>query len=65
MNWNLFDFMIAFLMLSLLYLGVCGILKGVKTPWKRRISLLIVLIIFVLILGELALGLFGSPFAGS
>jgi len=65
MNWSLFDFIIASFLFGLLFLGIRGVLRSVKTPWKRRFSLLIVLIIFVLIWGELAVGLFGSPFAGN
>jgi len=65
MNWSLFDFIIASFLFGLLFLGIRGVLRRVKTPWKRRFSLLIVLIIFVLIWGELAVGLFGSPFAGN
>lgn len=65
MNWSLFDFIIAFSLFGLLFFFIRGVLRRVKTPWKRRISLLIVLILFVLIWGELAVGLFGSPFAGN
>lgn len=54
----------AFVLFGLLFLGLGGILRVVKTPWKRRFWLLIVLIVFVLIWGELAVGLFGSPLAG-
>lgn len=64
MNWSLFDFIMAFVLFGLLFLGLGGILRVVKTPWKRRFWLLIVLIVFVLIWGELAVGLFGSPLAG-
>ncbi|MBM3919185.1 MAG: hypothetical protein FJ344_06770 [Sphingomonadales bacterium] len=65
MNWSLFDFIIAFILFALLFLGVRGVLRTVRTPWKRRIALLVVLILFALIWGELAVGLFGTPFAGN
>jgi hypothetical protein len=65
MNWSLFDFIIAIILFGLLFLGIWGVLRTVKSPWKRRIAFLIVVMIFILIWGELAVGLFGTPFAGN
>ena len=64
-NWSLFDFIIMGAMLTIT--GLLGeiIFKKVK-KYKHRVTLyVIVAIIFLLIWAELAVGIFGTPFAGS
>jgi hypothetical protein len=64
-NWSLIDFLI----MGLLLLGVGFMIEVVlrKVPKKNnRITLIaIVLIVFLLIWAEMAVGIFGTPFAGS
>lgn len=64
-NWDLFDFVV----MGGLLLGtglVCEwVLRSVKTLQNRIIVCAIVLFAFLLIWAELAVGIFGSPFAGS
>jgi hypothetical protein len=64
-NWSLLDFLV----MGVLLLGLGFMLEFVlrKVPKKEyRIALVaITLIVFVLIWAELAVGIFGSPFAGS
>jgi len=64
-NWSLFDFIIMGAMLTIT--GLLGeiIFKKVK-KYKHRVTLYVVVaIIFLLIWAELAVGIFGTPFAGS
>ncbi len=64
-NWSLFDFIIMGAMLTIT--GLLGeiIFKKVK-KYKNRVALYVVVaIIFLLIWAELAVGIFGTPFAGS
>ena len=64
-NWSLFDFLV----MGVLLLGVGLLFELVlrKVPKKsHRIALLIIiLMVFLIIWAELAVGIFGSPFAGS
>jgi len=64
-NWSLFDFLV----MGVLLLGVGLMFEFVlrKVPNKNnRIALIaIILIVFLLIWAELAVGIFGTPFAGS
>ena len=64
-EWSLFDFIIMGTLL--LITGLMGeiIFKKVK-KYKHRVALYVVVaIIFLLIWAELAVGIFGTPFAGS
>ena len=64
-NWKIFDFIIAGTLIFGSGLGIEIILRKVKSKQNRRLFILILLIILVLIWAELAVGLFGTPFAGS
>ena len=64
-NWSLFDFIIMGAMLTIT--GLLGeiIFKKVKKYKHRVILYVVVSITFLLIWAELAVGIFGTPFAGS
>ncbi|MCS5616249.1 MAG: hypothetical protein NZ771_10640 [Candidatus Marinimicrobia bacterium] len=64
-NWSLFDFIIMGAMLTIT--GLLGeiIFKKVKKYKHRMAFYVVVAIIFLLIWAELAVGIFGTPFAGS
>lgn len=64
-NWNITDFIkMAALLFGIILL--CDIvLKKVKSTKWRLLICGIVLLIFFLIWAELAVGIFGTPFAGS
>ena len=64
-NWSLFDFIIMGAMLTIT--GLLGeiIFKKVKKYKHRVILYVVVAIIFLLTWAELAVGIFGTPFAGS
>ena len=64
-EWSLFDFIIMGTLL--LITGLMGeiIFKKVKKYKHRMILYVVVAITFLLIWAELAVGIFGTPFAGS
>ena len=64
-NWSRFDFILA----AILLFGTAGLISLVRATVKNRnykilISLAIIAIL-IMVWMELAVGLFGSPFAGS
>jgi len=64
-NWSLFDFIIMGLVLGILGIIIHFILEKVRDKKFRIVPIIFVLIIFLMIWAELAVGVFGSPIAGS
>jgi membrane-associated HD superfamily phosphohydrolase len=64
-NWSLFDFAVAGILLLGTGLIIELILRNVKLLNHRILLSVIVLFILFLVWAELAVGLFGTPFAGS
>ncbi|MEK9781742.1 MAG: hypothetical protein VW266_02220 [Flavobacteriales bacterium] len=64
-RWSVVDFVVMGLLLLSLGLSIELVLKKTKSTQKRWIYLIIVLLIFLLIWAELAVGIFNSPWAGS
>lgn len=64
-NWSLFDFIVMGTLLLITGLGIELVLRKVKTVKNRVLLLLAVLALFLLVWAELAVGVFGTPFAGS
>lgn len=64
-NWSLFDFIIATTLLSGTGLLCEFVLRRVKEKNHRIIFCVINLAILILVWIELAVGIFGTPFAGS
>ena len=64
-NWDLFDFIVMGFLLTVFGLLIELVLRLVKTTLQRVLFCGGVLIIFFLIWAELAVGIFGSPLAGS
>lgn len=64
-NWSGFDFLVA----AILLFGTAGLISLVRTLVKNRIYRIIISLVIVSILVlvwiELAVGIFGTPFAGS
>jgi hypothetical protein len=63
-NWSLFDFIIMGGMLTITGLLIGIILKKVNNSKNRLILIVTIVMIFFLIWAELAVGLFGTTFAG-
>ena len=64
-NWSSFDFIIAFILLFSLGTTIEMILQKTRQINSKIAWIAIALFIFFLIWAELAVGLFGTPFAGS
>ena len=64
-NWTLSDFIVA----GILLIGtglICEFaIRKLTKPKYRITACIIILIIFMLIWGELAVGIFGTPFSGN
>ena len=63
-NWSFFDFIIMGALLTITGLLIGIILQNVKNSKNRLILIVTIVMIFFLIWAELAVGLFGTPFAG-
>lgn len=64
-NWNLSDFVIAGLLLFGTGLLVELVLRKAKKLNYRIIAIIVIAIVFLLTWAELAVGIFGTPFAGN
>ncbi|MEJ8757111.1 hypothetical protein WG947_08895 [Pontibacter sp. H259] len=64
-DWKLLDFMIMGFLLLSTGLACEFVLRKVKGTDSRIVVISIILVILFLIWAELAVGIFGSPFAGS
>jgi succinate-acetate transporter protein len=64
-DWNISDFVVAAVLLLGAVFTYEFISKNVKEPKNRTILSMVLLIIFLLIWAELAVGIFGTPFAGN
>ena len=64
-RWSVGDFVVMGLLLLGMGLSIELVLKKIKSTSKRWFYLGAVLLIFVLIWAELAVGIFNSPWAGS
>ncbi len=64
-NWSLFDFVLMGFMLLTVGFSIEFVWRKAQQKRKRFILLLSIIAIFLLVWAELAIGLFGTPFAGS
>lgn len=64
-NWSLFDFIVAGVLLLATGLGCEFIIQKVKKKENRIALILVIITILLLIWVELAVGIFGTPLAGS
>lgn len=64
-NWSPFDFIIAGALLFGTAFFINGVVKSKKTFFSKLLICMMILLVLFLIWAELAVGIFGSPFAGS
>jgi len=64
-NWQLMDFIVMGALLFVVSFLVDLLWRILKNKKYRWIAIVIIVILFLLIWAELAVGIFGSPFAGS
>jgi hypothetical protein len=64
-NWSFFDFIVMGILILSFSFGIKQVLKTTKNIKYRIFIIGIILILFLLLWAELAVGIFGTPFAGS
>jgi hypothetical protein len=64
-DWDLSDFIVAGLILLVFSLTANFIVLRISNRNRRVFFITILLILFMLVWAELAVGIFGTPFAGS
>ena len=64
-NWSLFDFVTMGSLIISLSIGINFVRNRVKYLKNRVLYIGILVMIFMIIWAELAVGVFGTPFAGS
>jgi len=64
-NWSFFDFIVMGILLLSTGLSMELVLRNVKKNRQRIILFMAIVAIFILIWAELAVGIFGTSFAGS
>lgn len=64
-NWSVFDFVVAAVLLLATGVAIELVFQKVTTTRNRYVLLAAILLLLFLIWAELAVGIFGTPFAGS
>ena len=64
-NWSLFDFLVMGIILLTFGILINLIIDKLKKRSFKVLFIIVTLLVFALIYLELAVGIFGSPFAGS
>jgi hypothetical protein len=64
-NWSFFDFIIMGILILSLSFGIKIVLYTTKKRMYRILIIGLILILFLLVWAELAVGIFGTPLAGS
>lgn len=64
-NWSRLDFVMMFIMLLIVGFSIELVLRKTKKKKNRLFLFFTIIILFLLVWGELAVGIFGTPFAGS
>lgn len=64
-NWTIFDFLVMGILLFTTVFTIDFVLKKFKTLKSRLILIVGIVVLLALVWAELAVGIFGSPLAGS
>ncbi len=64
-NWSVFDFIIMGILILSMSFGIKQVLRTTRNIKNRSLIIGLILIIFIIVWIELAVGIFESPFAGS
>lgn len=64
-NWTMFDFIVAAILLFSTSFAIEIVLRKVKSLNYRIVLIVVFLVMFLLIWAELAIGVFGTPFGGT
>jgi len=63
-QWDMYDYLAAALLLGAGAWSIEGILQSQKSKHLKKIGVVILLLLFLILWAEMAVGLFGSPLAG-
>ncbi len=63
-NWSVFDFFIAFVLLTISGFSIEFAIRKIKNRTNKIIAIILILLFLLLLWGELAVGIFNSPIAG-
>jgi hypothetical protein len=64
-NWSFFDFIVMGILILSLSFGIKQVLMTIKNTNYRILIIGIILLVFLLVWIELAVGIFDTPFAGN
>jgi bacteriorhodopsin len=64
-NWSVYDFIVMGVLLILAGIGINFIVNKTKNSKYRFLYIAFLVLAFLLVWAELAVGIFGSPFAGT
>jgi hypothetical protein len=64
-HWTIFDYITAFVLLSIFGFGIEYVVRKTKSKKGRFLIILILTLLFVLLWAELAVGVFDSPISGN
>jgi dipeptide/tripeptide permease len=64
-NWSLFDFAVAAILLFGTGFLIDMVIRKAKNVQNRYLLIVIILLLLFMVWAELAVGVFGTPFAGS
>ena len=63
-QWDMYDYLAAVLLLSAGAWSIEGILQSQKSKHLKKIGVVVILLLLLILWAEMAVGLFGSPLAG-
>jgi len=64
-NWNIMDFVVAGILLLGVGVTIDYAIRKIAKTYYRFAVIITVILLFILIWAELAVGIFGTPFAGN
>jgi hypothetical protein len=64
-NWSFFDFIIMGILILSISFGIKQVIKATNNRMFRMLLIGLILILFLVVWAELAVGIFDTPFAGS
>lgn len=65
MNWTFTDYIVGGSLLGITALLIFFAMRKIKNNTYKAVTILAVLVVLFLVWAELAVGIFGTPFAGS
>lgn len=64
-QWSVLDFVVMGILLLGLGSGIQWVSGKIQSPWKKQVYVGLLILTFLLVWAELAVGIFGTPFAGN